>query len=276
MSNIGKPWTNELENRLIKCVAEGKTREQISKEFGRTKGGIRSRLKHIAREMIDLGKSVEFAMEKTKLSKDEIYKRLIPENTSTNDNSYTLYFDGKAEPNPGRGSAAAVLYFDDEIIFEVGKYLENTTNNQAEYLGLIIGLEECIKRDVKQLQVFGDSNLVIEQCSGRWKVKNEGLIELHSQVKELIKKFESILFTHVYRDNNTKADELTNIVYESKKHLNYIEGDLIIKNQKTINEMFKVAEPQKVNEKGEIREVIDLMKEIRDLLKVFVDNVVVE
>lgn len=274
MSNIGKPWTNELENTLLKCVAEGKTREEISKEFGRTKGGIRSRLKHIAREMIDLGKSVEFAMEKTKLTKDEIYKRLTPENTNANDNSYTLYFDGKAEPNPGRGSAAAVLYFDDEIIFEVGKYLENTTNNEAEYLGLIIGLEECIKRNVKQLQVFGDSNLVIQQCSGRWKVKNERLCELHSHVKELIKKFESILFTHVYRDNNTKADELTNIIYESKKNLNYTEGEVIIKKQKTINEMFKVAEPQKV--KHEIGEVVDLMKEIRDLLKKFVDNVVVE
>jgi ribonuclease HI len=183
---------------------------------------------------------------------------------------YSLYFDGKAEPNPGKGSGAAVLYFEDKIIFEIGKYLEHTTNNQAEYLGLIICLKECIKRNIKEIQVFGDSNLIIEQSAGRWKVKNEGLIELNSQVKTFIKHFTSISFTHVYRDKNTKADELTNIVYDSKKNLNYEEENIVVK-QKTINEMFKVVE-----EKSEMKEVIDLMKEIRDLLKKFVESVEVQ
>ena len=269
--NIGKPWTTEQENLLIKKVGEGKNHEELSIEFGRTTGGIRSRLREIAVEMIDLGKSVEYAMEKTKLTRDEIYKKPLTANIKENDSPYKLYFDGKAEPNPGRGSAAAVLYFEDKIIFEVGKYLEYTTNNQAEYLGLIIGLKECIKKDVKELQVFGDSNLVIEQSAGRWKVKNEGLIELNNQVKTLIKHFTNISFTHIYRNLNTKADELTNIVFDSKKNINYEEE--VVTKQKTINEIFKVVESK---EKYEMKEVIDLMKEIRDLLKKFVENVVVE
>jgi len=66
------------------------------------------------------------------------------------------------------------------------------------------------------------------------KVNNLGLIDLHSQVKELSKQFKSISFTHVYREKNKKADELTNIVFDSKKHLNYTEEE-----KKSILDMFK-------------------------------------
>uniref|UniRef100_A0A6C0D8X1 RNase H type-1 domain-containing protein n=1 Tax=viral metagenome TaxID=1070528 RepID=A0A6C0D8X1_9ZZZZ len=148
---------------------------------------------------------------------------------------YKLYFDGKAVPNPGKGSAAAVLYGNDIILFEVGKYLEKTTNNQAEYLGLIIGLQECLKRGFRNIKVYGDSKLVIEQSAGRWKVNHTNLIDLHSQVKELVKQFQSISFTHVYREKNTKADELTNIVFDSKRNLNYTD-----EKKKSILDMFKV------------------------------------
>ena len=74
--NIGKPWTTEQENLLIKKVGEGKNHEELSIEFGRTTGGIRSRLREIACEMIGLGKTIEYAIEKTKLSKEVIQKSL--------------------------------------------------------------------------------------------------------------------------------------------------------------------------------------------------------
>jgi probable phosphoglycerate mutase len=151
---------------------------------------------------------------------------------------YTLYFDGKAAPNPGAGSAAAVLYGNDVILFEIGVYLEKTTNNQAEYRGLIVGLQECLRRGHRNIKVYGDSKLVIEQSSGIWKVKHLNLIDLHSQVKELSKQFQSISFTHVYRDKNKKADELTNIIFESKKNLNYIKES---SKQKSIVEMFRLS-----------------------------------
>jgi flagellar motility protein MotE (MotC chaperone) len=74
--NIGKPWTTEQENLLIKKVGEGKNHEELSIEFGRTTGGIRSRLREIACEMIGLGKTIEYAIEKTKLSKEVIQESL--------------------------------------------------------------------------------------------------------------------------------------------------------------------------------------------------------
>ena len=132
-----------------------------------------------------------------------------------------LYFDGKAQPNPGSGSAAACLYNNDAIVFKVGKYLEYTTNNQAEYLGLIIGLKKCVELGIKDLSVKGDSNLVIKQCSGLWKTKDSNIIALHKEVEDLKKHFTSIEFIHVLREFNKEADALTNSIYANKTHLNY-------------------------------------------------------
>jgi len=76
LSNYGKSWPSDQETLLIKRVAEGKNHEELSIEFGRTTGGIRSRLREIACEMIGLGKTIEYAMEKTKLSKEVIKESL--------------------------------------------------------------------------------------------------------------------------------------------------------------------------------------------------------
>ena len=130
-----------------------------------------------------------------------------------------LYFDGKAEPNPGEGSAAAILYENHTIIFEVGKYLESTTNNQAEYLGLLVGLRKCVELGIKNLEVRGDSNLIIKQCSGEWKTKDSKLVPLNDEVKILKEKFDSITFVHVKREFNKEADALTNSIYEKKEDL---------------------------------------------------------
>ena len=80
LANIGAPWTNYQENLLLKRISEGKTREQISKEFGRTVGGIRSRLRQIAYDMIEIGKSLEYTSEKTTIPIDDIKKSMIARN----------------------------------------------------------------------------------------------------------------------------------------------------------------------------------------------------
>ena len=132
-----------------------------------------------------------------------------------------LYFDGKSVPNPGSGSAAACLYNNQTLVFKVGKYLESTTNNQAEYLGLIVGLKKCIELGINNLSVKGDSNLVIKQCSGVWKIKDSKLIALHQEVEDLKKHFTSIEFIHVLREFNKEADALTNSIFQKKEDLNY-------------------------------------------------------
>ena len=120
---------------------------------------------------------------------------------------FTLYFDGSSLGNPGKGGAGAVLYEDDKEIWTMSLYLgENVTNNVAEYKGLLLGIEECVKRDIKKLSVKGDSLLVINQMKGVYKVKAPHLKELYNNTKEFEKNFDEITFTHVYRSENTRAD----------------------------------------------------------------------
>ena len=129
--------------------------------------------------------------------------------------TFVLYFDGSSKRNPGRGGAGAVLYTQSDTnrseMFALSHFVgENVTNNFAEYTGLVIGLTECLKRGVKQLCVKGDSLLVIQQMRGVYKVKSENLKGVYVQAKDLASQFETIEFIHVYREENTRADELSN------------------------------------------------------------------
>jgi ribonuclease HI len=123
---------------------------------------------------------------------------------------FTLYFDGSSIGNPGKAGAGAVLYKDDTEIWAISHYIgENITNNVAEYKGLLLGLEECVKQDIKKVSVKGDSLLVINQMKGVYKVKAPHLKELYNASKEFEKRFDEITFTHVYRSENTRADYLS-------------------------------------------------------------------
>ena len=125
-----------------------------------------------------------------------------------------LQFDGLSVPNPGKGSSGAILFSSSgEIIFERGDYLGDTTNNIAEYKGLLIGIEECVKRDVKNIKIEGDSMLVVNQVAGKWQVKDAKLKVPHQTVMAMIQKyFKNVLIRHVYRDKNKEADRITNEV----------------------------------------------------------------
>jgi len=126
---------------------------------------------------------------------------------------HTLYFDGCSKSNPGKAGAGAVLY--DENGTEIGAWHsfvgDCKTNNEAEYSGLILGLQKCLEKGIKNVVVKGDSLLVIQQIKGKYKVKALTLLPLYQQVKELVALFESSSFEHVYRKNNKRADELSNM-----------------------------------------------------------------
>jgi len=125
---------------------------------------------------------------------------------------HTLYFDGCCKGNPGPGGAGAVLYdAKGSEIWSHSVYVgEKTTNNVAEYTGLLIGLQEAKKREISHLSVKGDSLLVIKQMRGEYKVNSENIKGLFLQAKELEKQFTSIEFNHVYRKDNSRADALSN------------------------------------------------------------------
>jgi len=132
--------------------------------------------------------------------------------TNTTDFDYKLFFDGASKGNPGLAGAGAVIYDSEEEIWNGSKFVgEKATNNQAEYSGLIIGLTKAIELNIKSLLVKGDSLLVINQMTGKYKCNSENLIPFYNSAKELSKRFNNIEFHHVYRDFNKRADELSNM-----------------------------------------------------------------
>ena len=124
---------------------------------------------------------------------------------------YQLFFDGACRGNPGPSSFGGVIYDSDkkEVDAFYG-YLGFATNNVAEYCALLAGLNRCRTLNIRKLKVFGDSNLVIKQVKGEWKIKNDKLRAIYKQIKEVEPFFSSISYEHVYRANNTRADELAN------------------------------------------------------------------
>jgi ribonuclease HI len=123
----------------------------------------------------------------------------------------TLHTDGGARGNPGPAGIGAVLY--DENGSEIGfvsQGLEPTTNNVAEYKALIAGLEMALEAGVTDLDVKCDSQLVVSQVTGEWKIKSDQLRSLAAKAERLINKFERWSLTHVRRESNARADKLAN------------------------------------------------------------------
>jgi len=154
----------------------------------------------------------------------------------------TLRFDGGSRGNPGVAGSGAVLYtriIGERAAEERGGegrkkkkemelwsgyfYLgDNVTNNVAEYKGLIEGLKAAAAFQPRQLQVEGDSMLVIQQTQGEWKVKSSNLIPFHMEAQQLVKSLQEsagtiITMRHIPRELNARADELANIAIETKK-----------------------------------------------------------
>jgi ribonuclease HI len=138
--------------------------------------------------------------------------------TEPNNFEYSLFFDGCSKGNPGPGGSGAVIYHNNVEIWSNNKFIgENVTNNVAEYNGLILGLNEAVKKDIKNIHVKGDSLLVIKQMKGEYKVKSENILHLYNQAKFLENHFDNIIYEHVYRKDNKRADELSNYGLDIKE-----------------------------------------------------------
>ena len=125
--------------------------------------------------------------------------------------THTLRTDGGARGNPGPAGAGFVLEDSSgEVVRSGGRYLGCQTNNVAEYEAIIWGLETALDEGVADLRVCADSQLVVRQLNGQYRVKNEGLKPLYQKAKSLIGRFASVDVTHVRREQNAAADELAN------------------------------------------------------------------
>ncbi len=125
--------------------------------------------------------------------------------------SYMMAFDGCSKGNPGRAGAGAVIYCNRAEIWADAKFVgAKETNNVAEYAGLIMGLHEALRRNIKQLTVQGDSELIIKQMKKEYAVKSPNIKAYYEAAAELAAKFERVHFKHVYRNHNVRADALSN------------------------------------------------------------------
>src|SRR5579862_5500884 len=123
----------------------------------------------------------------------------------------TAHIDGGARGNPGpAGYGVVVEDHDRKRVAELSEYLGHQTNNFAEYQGLIAALEYTVKHGPKALKLISDSELLVRQIKGIYKVKNATLQDLHARAKELIGKLEWFSIGHALREHNQEADRLAN------------------------------------------------------------------
>lgn len=122
-----------------------------------------------------------------------------------------LFTDGAARGNPGPAGLGVVIEDENGMRLQgVMRYIGSATNNQAEYLALIEGLRAVSEWKPDRLEVYLDSQLVVEQMTGRYRVKNGSLAALHRQAQELLKSVPVATISHVARDKNRGADALAN------------------------------------------------------------------
>jgi len=124
---------------------------------------------------------------------------------------WLLQVDGASRGNPGEAGCGAVIYDSGgRVVRELCRYLGRTTNNVAEYQGLLTGLEEVLRLGGKRLRVESDSELMVRQLNGVYRVKHEKLIPLFQKATALLRRLEACHIIHVRREHNRVADELAN------------------------------------------------------------------
>jgi len=126
--------------------------------------------------------------------------------------------DGGARGNPGPAAIAAVASTPDgDVLAERGKRLAPTTNNVAEYRALLLGIETARELGADEIELVGDSELVVRQVLGDYKVKNAGLQPLHAEVVEALDGFADWSIRHVRREDNAAADRIVNEVLDGAR-----------------------------------------------------------
>jgi ribonuclease HI len=124
--------------------------------------------------------------------------------------AWQIHIDGAARGNPGPAAFAFIIQKQGSPAIEENGLLGTTTNNMAEYTALLKALERAAELGGKRLIVYSDSELLVKQMNGEYRVKNPDLRVLYDRAKELIEQFEHVTIRHVRREQNSRADELCN------------------------------------------------------------------
>jgi ribonuclease HI len=132
-----------------------------------------------------------------------------------------IHIDGGARGNPGPAGAGVVIQAADDgaVLRKVGVFLGRATNNVAEYGGLLEALQQAKAIGATDVDVLSDSQLLVRQMTGEYRVKNEGLKPLFEQANDLAAAFETFGITHVRREKNVEADKLANRAMDLKRNI---------------------------------------------------------
>ncbi|MDQ6711488.1 MAG: ribonuclease HI family protein [Candidatus Dormibacteraeota bacterium] len=151
--------------------------------------------------------------------------------------SVIVHTDGASRGNPGPASLGVVIAsVDGRVLLELGEALGLATNNVAEYTAVIRALERAAEMGARRVRVMLDSQLVVRQLNGSYRVKHPEMIPLYRRVLELIQKFEAVTFEHVPREENSEADRLANQALDG----GLVPADLVpVTNESVVAQVFK-------------------------------------
>lgn len=134
------------------------------------------------------------------------------------DEKFCLWFDGASRGNPGEAGVGVVIKkLTEDIHIELGAYLGKRTNNEAEYHALLIGVQEALVFNPQALEIYSDSELVVRQILGLYKVRKQELIKLHREATGLLVKIPRWKMHHIPRNQNQTADMLANRAIDGKE-----------------------------------------------------------
>jgi ribonuclease HI len=129
----------------------------------------------------------------------------------------TLQFDGGSRGNPGPAGIGVVLRAADGTpLVTLGRFIGRATNNVAEYKALIIALQQAKQLGARKIKVLGDSELIVKQMRGEYRVKNPDLRVLYDEAQDLFNEFDAASIDHNYREDNSLADKLANLAMDRK------------------------------------------------------------
>ncbi len=192
--------------------------------MAKTNGALRRRALKTLAETLDVGKTIARVSGLT----PETLRGFLLEAASGKAASrpsgktkrVTIYTDGASRGNPGLAGAGAVLKSDDgRVLARVARFLGEMTNNMAEYTALLVGLQEAQKAGAEEVQIRSDSELLVRQLNGQYKVKNDNLRDMHGSAMDLLSSFKGWEAAHIPRSRNKEADQLANEAIDRRKQV---------------------------------------------------------
>lgn len=173
--------------------------------------------------------------------------------------AYRGYFDGGSRGNPGVAGAGGVLFDPSgQKVWEGAKPLGRCTNNEAEYMAASLVLAEAVRLEVSDLELSGDSKLVIQQLSGAWKIKEPRLQALATDFKRMASGI-SLKFTWVPRSENSDADRMANLAMDGQSIDRPVDGQIDVEEPHS-ERVYPVVLEFVVLSQGEERHSVDLIK----------------